>query len=217
MTGWPADVYRLCLVASRELTGGRPLVDVVEEAVAGGVTMVQLREKAAPTRAFIAEAAALRQALRNRGVPLIVNDRVDVALAVGADGIHVGQDDMPVDLVRSLVGPAVLIGLSITNEAELRRPDAAAADYLGIGPIFLQATKPDAAPPLGLRGLATLCTAASRPVLAIGGIGPHNAGDVMAAGADGLAVVSAIMGAADARGSARALRMGIDAALRHHV
>lgn len=217
MTDWPPHITRLCLVASRELAGARPLIDVVGEAVAGGVTMVQLREKSAPTRAFVAEAVVLREALRERGVPLIVNDRADVALAVGADGVHVGQDDMPVDLVRSIVGPAMLIGLSVTDEAELRRPDAAAADYLGVGPIFLQATKPDAAPPLGLDGLAALRPWASRPVLAIGGIGPHNAHAVMAAGADGLAVVSAIMAATDVRASARALRGCVDRALRDHM
>lgn len=181
------------------------MADIVAEAVAGGVTMVQLREKTAGTRAFVAEAEALLRLLRPLGVPLVINDRVDVALAVGADGIHVGQDDMPVELVRRLVGPTMMIGLSITNEVELARPDAGAADYLGVGPVFAQATKPDASPPLGLDGLARLARAATRPVLAIGGIGPDNARAVLQAGTAGLAVVSAIMAAPDPRAAALAM------------
>lgn len=196
---------RLCLVTDRGLAGGRTLPDIVAEAVAGGVTMVQLREKAASTRAFVAEAEALLRLLRPHGVPLVINDRVDVALAVGADGVHVGQDDMAVPLVRRLVGPAMLIGLSITCEADMARPDAGAADYLGVGPVFAQATKPDAAPPLGLEGLARLARSAKRPVLAIGGIDAGNADAVLRAGAHGLAIVSAIMAAPDPRAAARAL------------
>jgi thiamine-phosphate pyrophosphorylase len=206
MRTWPDEVFRLCLVTSRELAGGRPLSAVVAEAVAGGVTMVQLREKTAATRAFIDEAAALRVALRNRRVPLIINDRVDVALAIGADGIHVGQDDMPLADVRRLSGPDMLIGLSITAEADMARPDAAAADYLGVGPVFPQDTKRDAAPALGPEGLARLRRLSPQVMMAIGGIKAENAGAVMRAGADGLAVVSAIMAAVDPRQAARHLR-----------
>lgn len=197
---------RLCLVTDRGMAGSRRLADIVAEAVAGGVTMVQLREKTAGTRAFVAEAEALLRLLRPRRVPLVINDRVDVALAAGADGVHVGQDDMPVALVRRLVGPAMLIGLSITSDADLAHPDAGAADYLGVGPVFAQATKPDATPPLGLEGLARLARAATRPVLAIGGIGRSNAEAVLRAGADGLAVVSAVMAVPDPRAAALALR-----------
>ena len=206
MRAWPDDVYRLCLVTSRELAGGRALASVVGEAVAGGVTMVQLREKTASTRAFLDEAAALRLALRDRRVPLIINDRVDVALAIGADGVHVGQDDMPVDDVRRLAGPALLIGLSITCEADMVRAGAGAADYLGVGPIFAQTTKPDAAPALGLDGLARIRRLSEAPLMAIGGITPDHAGAVMRAGADGVAVVSALMAAGDPRQAARHLR-----------
>ena len=168
--------------------------------------MVQWREKARPTRVALAAATALRDLLRPRGIPLIVNDRVDIALAVGADGVHVGQDDMPVAVVRSLVGSTMLIGLSITSDADMARPDVQAADYLGIGPVFAQATKADAAPPLGLDGFARLAKASPRPVLAIGGIDQDNAASIVAAGADGLAVVSAIMAADDPRAAAHTLR-----------
>ena len=206
MNAWPADVFRLCLVTSRDLAAGRALADVVAAAVAGGATMVQLREKSAPTRAFIDEAAALRLLLRERRIPLLVNDRVDVALAVGADGVHVGQDDMPVADARRLLGPTALIGLSITAEADMARSDAAAADYLGVGPIFAQTTKPDAAAPLGLDGLARLRRLSAAPMMAIGGIALNNVAAVMRAGADGVAVVSAIMAAADVAEAARLMR-----------
>ena len=217
MTPWPAEIYRLCLVTSRDLAGGRSLADVVGAAVANGATMVQLREKTASTRTFIDEAAALRLLLRERRVPLIVNDRVDVALAIGADGVHVGQDDMPIDDVRRLMGPGALIGLSITGDADMARPDAAAADYLGIGPIYPQSTKPDATPALGLDGLARLRRLTGKPILAIGGIGRTSAAAVLRAGADGLAVVSAIMGAPDVAAATRLLRDHADAgaALSH--
>lgn len=199
------ETIRLCLVTDQRLAGSRTLPDIVAEAVAGGVTMVQLREKAASTRTFVTAAEAMLRLLRPLGVPLVINDRVDVALAVGADGVHVGQDDMPVPHVRRLVGPAMLIGLSITGEADLARPDAGVADYLGVGPVFAQVTKPDATPPLGLDGLARLCRVARRPILAIGGIDGGNADAVLRAGANGLAVVSAIMAAPDPRAAAQGL------------
>lgn len=203
------EALRLCLVTDRAMAGSRPMAAIVAEAVAGGVTMVQLREKTAGTRAFVAEAEALLRLLRPHSVPLVINDRVDVALAVGAEGVHVGQDDMPVALVRRLVGPAMLIGLSITSDADLAREDAGAADYLGIGPVFAQATKPDASPPLGLAGLTRLASAARRPVLAIGGLDAGNAAAVRRAGAGGVAVVSAIMAAPDPRAAALGLSQAV--------
>jgi thiamine-phosphate pyrophosphorylase len=211
---WPDDVFRLCLVTSRDLAAGRSLAEVVAAAVAGGVTMVQLREKTASTRAFIDEAAALRLLLRDRRVPLIINDRVDVALAVGADGVHVGQDDMPLDDVRRLMGSGALVGLSITDDADLARPDAAAADYLGVGPIFPQTTKPDATAALGLGGLTRLRALSTRPFMAIGGIARTNAGAAMRAGADGIAVVSAIMAAPDVLAATRVLRDLVESGVR---
>ena len=196
--------YRLCLVTDREIGHGRPLVEVVMRAVAGGVTMVQLREKTATTRAFLDQARALKAVLAPQGVPLIVNDRADVALAIGADGVHVGQTDLPVEAVRAIVGPDMAIGLSITDAEQIARPDAAAADYLGIGPLHPQKTKPDAAAQLGLGGFAKLRRMTVKPVLAIGGV---TAGDVpmlVEEGATGVAVVSAIMAAEDPEAAARA-------------
>jgi thiamine-phosphate pyrophosphorylase len=197
----PAQL-RLCLVTDRDLSLGRSLLDVVGAAVQGGVTMVQLREKTAPTRAFLDEARALKALLAPFGVPLIINDRADIALAVGADGVHVGQTDMPVEMLRGLLGPRAIIGLSITNHAQINSPDAALPDYLGLGPLYLQQTKLNAASPLGVEGFRALRAATAKPVVAIGGLKADNSPPVLAAGADGLAVVSAIVGAADVRAAA---------------
>ena len=190
---------RLCLVTDRDLSMGRSLLEVVGAAVHGGATMVQLREKTAATRAFLEEARALKALLAPLRVPLIINDRVDIALAVEADGVHVGQTDMPVEMVRALLGPGAIIGLSITNHQQINSPDAALPDYLGLGPLYLQQTKPNAATPLGVEGFRALRAATTKPVVAIGGLKVDNSAPVLAAGADGLAVVSAIVGAADVR------------------
>jgi thiamine-phosphate pyrophosphorylase len=188
--------YRVCLVTDRGLARGRSSIDIALAAVAGGATMVQLREKDLATCAFIEEARALRERLAPLGVPLVINDRADVALAVGADGLHVGQDDMPYAMARALL-PGKIIGLSITALDQLDAADARAADYLGVGPIFAQATKADAAPPLGLEGLRAARRLTNRPLMAIGGVTAANAAALRAAGADGLAIVSAIVAAND--------------------
>lgn len=194
---------RLCLVTDRNLSRGRPLVEIVAAAVRGGATMVQLREKDADTRTFVELARALKTMLAEAGVAFIVNDRVDVALAVGADGVHVGQSDMRVEDVRRLLGDERIVGLSIDNVDQIRRADAVFADYLGVGPIYAQSTKADAAPPLGLAGLRTARALTTKPVVAIGGITPENATAALEAGAQGLAVVSAIVGADDPEAAAR--------------
>jgi thiamine-phosphate pyrophosphorylase len=204
------NIYRLCVVTDRDLARGRSLSEVVGAAVKGGVTMVQLREKTATTRDFVEQARALKVLLRPLGVPLIINDRTDIALAVEADGVHVGQNDMPVETVRALVGHEQIIGLSITSEAEITRADAAAADYLGVGPAYAQTTKADASAPLGVDGFAALCRKAPRPVMAIGGIDATNAAALMKAGTDGVAVVSAIMAADDCEEAARAIIRAMD-------
>lgn len=204
MTDPTRAIYRLCLVTDRDLAKGRPLVEVVTRAIAGGVTMVQLREKTATTRAFLDEARALKAILRDTGVPLIINDRVDIALAVEAEGVHVGQSDMPVEAVRALIGPGKLLGLSITDAAQMRAKDALEADYLGVGPIHPQHTKRDASAPLGIGGFAKLRAMTQKPVLAIGGVKAADAAMLRDEGADGLAVVSAIMAADDPEAAARA-------------
>src|SRR5208282_494940 len=197
--------HQLCLVTDSTLANGRSLAAVVAAAVKGGVTMVQLREKTASTRAFIEQARVLKRLLAPLRVPLLINDRIDVALAVGADGAHVGQHDMPVALARQLLGPAAIIGLSITELGEIRGEDVKLADYLGVGPVFAQSTKLDATPPLGLDGLAEVRRATSKPIVAIGGVSAANPAAVRSAGADGIAVVSAVMGADDPMAAAAAL------------
>ena len=198
------DLMRLCLVTDRGLSRGRSLVDVVGAAVRGGVTMVQLREKTATTREFLEEARALKALLQPLGIPLIINDRCDIALAVDANGVHVGQKDMPVEQVRALIGPGKIIGLSITNAKQLAQSDAALPDYLGMGPLYAQMTKADASFPLGIEGFRALRAGTSKPVMAIGGLKPEDCAPVLAAGADGLAVVSAIVGADDVEAAAAA-------------
>ena len=197
--------YQLCLVTDSALANGRSLAGIVAAAVKGGVTLVQLREKTASTRAFIEQARVLKRLLAPLRVPLLINDRIDVALAAGAGGAHVGQQDMPLALARQLLGPAAIIGLSITELGQVRDRDVELADYLGVGPIFAQSTKLDATPPLGLDGLAEVRRASSKPIVAIGGVSAANADAVRSAGADGIAVVSAIMGADDPRAAAAAL------------
>jgi thiamine-phosphate pyrophosphorylase len=194
---------RLCLVTDRGLARGRSVIDLARAAARGGATMVQLREKAATTRAFVEAARALKAALAPLGVPLIVNDRLDIALAVDADGLHVGQSDMPVAEARRLMGPDKVVGLSIEAIEQATRPDAEAADYLGVGPIYAQQTKRDAAVPLGLDGLARIRGLTRKPIVAIGGLTPENSAPALAAGADGLAVVSAIVAADDPEAAAR--------------
>jgi len=194
---------RLCLVTDRGLARGRSAIDIALAAVRGGATMVQLREKQATTRAFVEQARALKAALAPLGAPLIVNDRLDVALAVDADGLHVGQSDLPVAEARRLLGPGKIIGLSIETVEQVLRPDAAAADYLGVGPVYAQQTKADAAPPLGLDGLRRARGLTRRPIVAIGGLTPENSAAALTAGADGLAVVSALVAADDPEAAAR--------------
>jgi thiamine-phosphate pyrophosphorylase len=171
----------------------------VRAALAGGARVLQYRNKSASTQLRLTQARALQALCAARGVPLIINDRVDIALAVEADGVHVGQTDMPVEMVRALLGPGAIIGLSITNHGQISRPDAALPDYLGLGPLYLQQTKPNAATPLGVEGFRALRAATTKPVVAIGGLKADNSAPVLAAGADGLAVVSAIVGAPDVR------------------
>jgi thiamine-phosphate pyrophosphorylase len=195
------SIYRICLVTDRELSKGRSLVDVVGAAVQGGVTMVQLREKTATTREFLEEARALKALLAPHRVPLVINDRVDIALAVDAEGIHVGQTDMPVEQVRA-VAPGRIVGLSITNAAQMSRADTKLCDYLGVGPLYLQQTKANASTPLGVEGFAKLRAMTDRPVMAIGGLKANNSAPVLAAGADGLAIVTGIVSADDPRAAA---------------
>ena len=183
-------------------TSGRAIVDVVLAAVRGGVTVVQLRRKDDAAGAFVDEARALVQVLRPLGIPLIVNDRVDVALAADADGVHVGQRDMTVADVRRIGGEGILVGLSVTNMDEAGAVPAYGVDYVGVGPVFATASKPDAAAPLGVDGTRAVCAALSVPCVAIGGVGTGNIDDVLSTGVAGVAVISAICAAASPRAAA---------------
>jgi thiamine-phosphate pyrophosphorylase len=203
----------LYLATDTDLCRPRPVADVVRAAVAGGVTAVQVRDKTASRRELYALTLAVRAALvESPGVAVIVNDAVDVALLAGADGVHVGQDDLPADRVRALIGPDRHLGLSISSTAELTAAlalPAGVVDVVGIGPVWATSTKPDAAPALGPDGLAELAAGARAGGLlsvAIGGISVANAGGVWAAGVDGICVVSEICAAADPAGAARRLR-----------
>ncbi len=206
--------YALYLVTDRALSRGRATAEIVRAAVTGGVTCVQLREKHCGTREFLEEARALRVVSRALGIPLIVNDRVDVALAVGADGVHLGQQDMPLADARRLGPPGWIIGVSAESPADAIRAEQEGADYVGVSPVFATPTKADAAPPLGLEGLRNIRAAVKIPLVAIGGIHAGNARAAIRAGADGLAVVSAIVSADSPRAAAAILRREIDAEKR---
>ena len=208
----PVRDYSLYLVTDRALARGRPTENIVRAAVAGGVTCVQFREKDCGTREFLVEARKLLAILRPLGVPLIINDRVDVALAAGADGVHIGQQDLPLADVRRLAPAGWIVGVSAESVEDAIRAEQGGADYIGASPVFATPTKTNHAPPLGLDGLRSIRAAVKLPLVAIGGLHARNARDVVRAGADGLAVVSAIVAAADPRAAAVELRREIKAA-----
>lgn len=186
------------------------LVHVVAEAVKGGVTMVQLREKHGDIRAFIERANALKAILAGTGVPLIINDRVDVALAVDADGVHLGQSDMPAVLARQLIGPDKILGLSIESPQQLAESQQLDLDYIGLSAIFATPTKTNTSMHWGLDGLVDTLQKTALPVVAIGGINQGNIREVAATGVHGIALVSAICHADNpclaARGIVEAMR-----------
>jgi len=198
-------VQGLYLVTDRDLCLGRPLEEVVLQAVRGGASMVQLREKRASTRFFVEEAQQIKQLLAPYGVPLIINDRVDVALAVGADGVHIGQDDMPYPLARRLLGAQAIIGLSVETVEQVLEAEAYDVDYLGVSPIFATPTKTDTKGVWGLEGLAQVRQLSHHRLVAIGGLNATNVAQVVQAGADAIAVVSAVCSAPDPQRAAEEL------------
>jgi len=204
----------LYLVTDPEMTARQGLMETVAAAVSGGVTIVQLRQKDGSARAMAEAGRALKAALAPHAIPLIVNDRVDVAHAIGAAGAHVGQDDLAPEAARAILGTHAIIGLSITAADQTGTFDPKVVDYVGLGPIFPTDTKLDAAPALGESGFASIRRRITCPVVAIGGIAAANAARAIGAGADGVAVVSAICAAPDPCVAARKLRLVIDAAKR---
>jgi thiamine-phosphate pyrophosphorylase len=187
--------YSLYLVTDRGLARGRTTFEIVSAAVQGGATVVQLREKDCSTRDFIEQALSIKEFLKDRGVPLIINDRVDVAQAVEADGVHLGQTD---DLM--------IIGISAESLEDAIEAEKGGADYLGVSPIYATPTKTDTAAPLGLEGLQEIRKAVKLPLIGIGGLNKDNATEVIRNGADGVAVVSAIVAADDPEAAARELK-----------
>lgn len=200
------DYLKLYLVTDRELSLGRSLEEVVSEAVKGGVTVVQLREKDASTGEFIELARRLMKRLKPLRIPLIINDRVDVALAVDADGVHIGQSDMSYEDARRLLGPDKIIGLSVENFKDIEAANALDVDYIGISPVYGTPTKTDTAEPFGLEGLRKAVQMSAHPTVAIGGMNASTIAEVMASGTDGVAVVSAICSAENIRKATSDLR-----------
>ena len=190
---------------------GQAMERIVSEAVGGGVTMVQLREKDLSTREFVQLALRLKKVLAHcsgpdgHRVPLIINDRIDVALASDADGVHIGQSDMPYGLARRILGPDRIIGLSVENLAQVEEADSLDVDYIGVSPVFATPTKTDTAAPFGIQGLRRAVEMSVHPTVAIGGMNARTAAEVMGTGTDGIAVVSAIVGAPSPREAAAEL------------
>ncbi|WP_020677842.1 thiamine phosphate synthase [Geopsychrobacter electrodiphilus] len=199
----------LHLVTDRGLARGRELVEIVRGAVAGGVSLVQLREKDCSTRDFLELGRALLAELKPCAVPLLINDRVDIALALGADGVHIGQRDMPYAMARELLGPTAIIGLSVESVADALAAEQLDVAYLGISPVFSTATKTDLQPPLGLAGIRAIRTISRHKLVAIGGVYAGNLRSIFAAGAHGVAVVSAICAADDPTQATRELCLQI--------
>jgi thiamine-phosphate pyrophosphorylase len=191
------DYLRLYVITDRLLSRGRSHAEVVRKAIDGGATCIQLREKDASSRKLYLLACELRAITREKGAIFIINDRLDIALAVGADGVHLGQDDLPVDAVRGITPPEMILGVSVENARQAREAQAMGASYLGAGAVFATATKADAGEPIGLQAIADICREVDIPVVGIGGINVHNTGQVIKAGAAGVAVISAVVAADD--------------------
>ncbi len=211
--GRPQDLS-LYILTDRRLAGDRPPAEVVAAALRGGATAVQLRDKTATTRELLRLGEALLAVTRPAGVPLIVNDRLDVALALDAEGVHLGQEDLPPDVARRLLGPEKILGVSADTVEEALEAQRTGADYLGVGDVFGTRSKPDAGAVIGLEGLRRVAQAVRIPVVGIGGVTAQNAAAVIEAGAAGVAVLSAVMGAPDPEAAARALRAAVEAGRR---
>ncbi|MCA1773079.1 MAG: thiamine phosphate synthase [Halomonas sp.] len=196
----------LYLVTDATLCQRYGLERTVSEAVRGGVSMVQLRDKQASDAQMIDQARRLKALLVGSGVPLIINDRLEVALASQADGLHVGQSDTAVHQARAAMGPQAILGLSINSVEQLHDAPTDQLDYVGIGPIFATPSKQDHAQPIGFGGLASLIKHCPLPSVAIGGLNASHVSAIQRAGADGLAVISAICGQPDPEAAARAFK-----------
>ena len=210
---------RLNAIVDPERANGRSLSELTRMVVAGGATLIQLRDKHGATRQMIEEARAIKAALAGTGVPLVVNDRVDVALIAGADGVHLGQEDMRVEDARRLLGPDAIIGLSIKTVVLANGAPLEHLDYVGVGGVYATTSKDNPNKPMGVNGLRDIVGAfrarkRDLPVCGIAGIDASNAAPVIVAGADGVAVISALSMKSDPEAAARELRGVVDAALK---
>jgi len=208
----PCSDWRLYVIIDRAATGTRPLAQIAHAAIRGGADVLQLRDKTASTKALLAEAAGLLRLTRAAGIPFIVNDRADIAHAVGADGVHLGQEDMPVAAARRLLGPGRLIGKSTHTLEQARTAEDEGPDYIGVGPIFPTPTKPDYGH-VGLGLITQVMQQVKVPAVCIGGIDADNLTQVLEAGAERIAVVRAVCAASSPEAAARRLKE----ALTHFV
>lgn len=195
--------WSLYLVTDRSTLAGRNLIETVRKALMGGVTVLQYREKSASTRMMVEEAGALRELCRSFNVPFVVNDRLDVAIAADADGVHLGQDDMPPHIARRILGPDKIIGLTVHNETELEDAHKMDINYVSFAPVFPTSTKPDHQSPLGIEGVKRLASLSKFPCVAIGGIKEHHLEALAGTGINGVCVVSAILGSENPQEAAK--------------
>ena len=204
--------YDLYVITDETVGRGRSHAELAAQAVDGGADVIQIRDKRLPAPDLLEAATAVRKITRDSGALFIVNDHLDLALRVGADGVHLGAADIPLPEARSLSPPGFIIGASVGSVAGALRAEAAGADYVALSPTFATGSKSDAGPGLGLSVLSAIRAAVSVPLIAIGGINARNVADVIAAGADGVAVISAVVGVDDLTAAARDLRARIAAA-----
>ncbi|KEH85318.1 MULTISPECIES: thiamine phosphate synthase [Clostridium] len=197
--------YKLYLITDRSFLNGRSLAECVEDAIKGGATLVQVREKNISTRYFYNIAREVQEVTTKYNVPLLINDRIDIALAINADGVHLGQSDMPIELARKILGDDKVIGISAGNVKEAIEAEKAGADYVGLGAVFFTGTKKDIDEPIGLAGLKEITEKITIPSVAIGGINKENAKSVLATGVDGISVISAILKNDDIQGASKTL------------
>lgn len=197
--------YKLYLVTDRGILKGRDLFKAVEAAIKGGVTLVQLREKDISTLDFYNIAVKMKVLTKHYNVPLIINDRLDIAISADADGLHIGQSDLPLEVARKLLGKEKILGYSVSSIDEAVYGEKNGADYLGAGPVYPTGSKLDAVSPIGIDNLGRIVKGVSIPVVGIGGIGISNLSEVKAAGAKGISLISAVLGKDDIQGASREL------------
>lgn len=198
--------YSLYLVTDRKLSLGRSNLEIIKAALDGGVTVVQLREKDLATRDFYYQAVEAGKILKSRQIPLIINDRLDIALAVDADGVHIGLEDMPLDSARRILGSDKIIGVSVFTPDEARAAESGGADYLGLSPIFITSTKPELTKQIGINGIGAIRAAVKIPIVGIGSMNASNAFEAVSAGLDGVAVVSGIVSQKDVAAAAKRIK-----------